>query len=50
MYQETNMNPNEVEKVIAKIEEKEPIDMATALGNITAPSGHEQPMPTYAEQ
>ena len=37
-------------KVVEKIAEKELVDLATALGNITAPSGHEQPMADYVEQ
>lgn len=39
------MNLKEIEKrVIETIEEKELVELATALGKITAPSGHEQPM------
>jgi acetylornithine deacetylase/succinyl-diaminopimelate desuccinylase-like protein len=45
------MSLKEIEKkVIEKIEERELVDLATALGNITAPSGHEQPMADYVEQ
>jgi acetylornithine deacetylase/succinyl-diaminopimelate desuccinylase-like protein len=36
-------------KVIDQIDEKELVELATALGNITAPSGHEQPMADYVE-
>ncbi|MGH7834475.1 MAG: peptidase M20, partial [Candidatus Binatia bacterium] len=36
-------------KVIDKIDEKELVELAAALGNITAPSGHEQPMADYVE-
>jgi len=44
------MNLTEAEKkVIGKIEEKELVDLAAELGNITAPSGHEQPMADYVE-
>lgn len=44
------MNLKEIEKrVIERIKEKELVELATALGNITAPSGHEQPMADYIE-
>jgi acetylornithine deacetylase/succinyl-diaminopimelate desuccinylase-like protein len=44
------MNLKEIEKsVVEKIEAKELVELATALGNITAPSGHEQPMADYVE-
>jgi len=36
-------------KVIAKIDEKELVELAAAMGNITSPSGHEQPMADYVE-
>jgi acetylornithine deacetylase/succinyl-diaminopimelate desuccinylase-like protein len=50
VVKEANMNLTEVEKkVIGKIDEKELVDLATGLGNITAPSGHEQPMADYVE-
>ena len=40
----------EIEKrVIERIDEKELVELATALGNITAPSGYEQPMADYVE-
>src|SRR5438094_2160099 len=45
------MSLTEIEKkVIGIIEEKELVDQATALGNITAPSGYEQPMADYVEE
>lgn len=45
------MNLTEAEKkVIEKIDERELVELAAALGNITAPSGHEQPMADYVEQ
>jgi acetylornithine deacetylase/succinyl-diaminopimelate desuccinylase-like protein len=44
------MNVKEIEKrVIEKIDEKELVDLATTLGGITAPSGHEQPMADFVE-
>jgi acetylornithine deacetylase/succinyl-diaminopimelate desuccinylase-like protein len=45
------MSLKEIEKrVIERIGEKELVDLATALGNITAPSGYEQPMADYVEE
>ncbi len=39
------MSLSEIEKrIIEKIEAKELVELATALGKITAPSGYEQPM------
>lgn len=44
------MSLKEIEKkVIERIHEKELVELATALGNITAPSGYEQPMADYVE-
>jgi acetylornithine deacetylase/succinyl-diaminopimelate desuccinylase-like protein len=44
------MSLTEIEKrVIERIDEKELVELATALGNITAPSGYEQPMADYVE-
>ena len=44
------MNLNELQKrVIEKINEQELVELATTLGGITAPSGHEQPMADYVE-
>lgn len=36
-------------KVIDGIDEQELVELAASLGNITAPSGHEQPMADYVE-
>lgn len=45
------MNLKEIEKKISQnIEEKELVELATCLGNITAPSGYEQPMADYIEE
>jgi acetylornithine deacetylase/succinyl-diaminopimelate desuccinylase-like protein len=44
------MNVTKLEKkVIEKIDEKELVELATGLGNVTAPSGYEQPMADYVE-
>jgi acetylornithine deacetylase/succinyl-diaminopimelate desuccinylase-like protein len=44
------MDRKEIErKVVERIKEKELVELATALGNITAPSGYEQPMADYVE-
>jgi acetylornithine deacetylase/succinyl-diaminopimelate desuccinylase-like protein len=44
------MNMNEKQRqVIEKINEQELVELATTLGGITAPSGHEQPMADYVE-
>jgi acetylornithine deacetylase/succinyl-diaminopimelate desuccinylase-like protein len=49
--QENTMKLKEFEnKVIERIDETELVELATALGNVTAPSGHEQPMADYVEQ
>ena len=44
------MSLTEIEKrVIERIDEKELVELATALGNITAPSGYEQSVADYVE-
>jgi len=40
----------EEERVLKIIDEKEVVDLAVAMGNITAPSGHEQPMADFVLQ
>ncbi len=40
----------EEERVLKFIDEKEVVDLAVAMGNITAPSGHEQPMADFVLQ
>ena len=45
------MNLMETEKrVTERIQEKELVELAIALGSITAPSGYEQPMADYVEE
>jgi acetylornithine deacetylase/succinyl-diaminopimelate desuccinylase-like protein len=44
------MNLTETQKkVVARIEESELVELATNLGNVTAPSGYEQPLADYVE-
>ena len=44
------MNLQELEKkVIERIQEKELVDLAAGLGNVTAPSGYEQPLADHVE-
>ena len=40
----------EEEKVVKLIDEKELVNLAVAMGNITAPSGYEQPMADFVLQ
>ncbi len=40
----------EEEKVLKFIDEKEVVDLAVSMGNITAPSVHEQPMADFLLQ
>ena len=45
------MTLQEIEnRVIERIDEKELVSLATELGNITAPSGYEQPIADYVEE
>jgi acetylornithine deacetylase/succinyl-diaminopimelate desuccinylase-like protein len=37
-------------KVIARIDENELVELAAGLGNVTAPSGYEQPLANYVEE
>jgi acetylornithine deacetylase/succinyl-diaminopimelate desuccinylase-like protein len=44
------MNLTETQKkVVARIEENELVELAADLGNVTAPSGYEQPLADYVE-
>jgi acetylornithine deacetylase/succinyl-diaminopimelate desuccinylase-like protein len=44
------MNLTETQKkVVARIEENELVELAAGLGNVTAPSGYEQPLADYVE-
>jgi hypothetical protein len=36
-------------KVVEKIQEQELVELATGLGNVTAPSGYEQPLADHVE-
>src|SRR6185503_6916508 len=48
--QENKMNLSHIEKpVVEKIQEQELVDLAVGLGNVTAPSGYEQPLADYVE-
>jgi acetylornithine deacetylase/succinyl-diaminopimelate desuccinylase-like protein len=48
--QENKMNLSQIEKtVVEKIQEQELVDLAVGLGNVTAPSGYEQPLADYVE-
>lgn len=40
----------EQEKVLQSVDPKELVDLAIAMGNITTPSGHEQPMADFVLQ
>ena len=40
----------EEEKLLKLIDEKKLVDLAVAMGNITAPSGYEQPMADFVLQ
>ena len=40
----------EEERVLKFIKEKEVVDLAVAMGNITAPTGYEQPMADFVLQ
>lgn len=42
--------PKEAENVMKLINQKELVDLAVAMGNITAPSGYEQPMADFVLQ
>lgn len=45
------MNLTETQKkVVARIEENELVELAVGLGNVTAPSGYEQPLADYVEE
>ena len=44
------MNLTQTEKkVVEKIQEQELVELATGLGNVTAPSGYEQPLADHVE-